>query len=130
KGWLNGKPFTSLRDCDDLFGPVLEIMGHGSYFWVPLEQIDTLSLTAPRFPRDLLWLPGHLEMRDGPRGDVFLPTVYPGSHEHADNQIKLGRATNWKSEESGPVLGVGARTFLLDDDALSLLEWRQLEIQQ
>jgi len=130
RGELNDRPFASLRDCDDLFGPVLEVLGHGSYFWVPLEQIDSLAVTPPKFPRDLLWLPAHLEVRDGPRGDVFLPTLYPGSHEHPDNQIKLGRLTDWKSENNGPTLGIGLRTFLVDDDAITLLEWRQLQTSE
>lgn len=128
KGQLNGKPFQALRDCDDLFGTVLEVMAHGQYFWVPLEQVELLGMTAPKFPRDLLWAPAHLEM-EGSAGDVFLPTLYPGSHEHEDDQIKLGRATDWKPIEGGAVLGVGARTFLVDEDALGLLEWRELELQ-
>src|SRR5262249_18467309 len=57
QGQLNGKPFTLLRDCDDLFAQVLEVMSQGNYFWVPLEQIDLLASNPPRFPRDLLWLP-------------------------------------------------------------------------
>src|SRR5262245_43687511 len=73
KGALNGKPFDVLRDADDLFGSVLEVMSKGGYFWVPLEQIEALTLNAPRFPRDLLWMPAHLIVRDGPEGDVFLP---------------------------------------------------------
>jgi type VI secretion system protein ImpE len=127
-GQLNGKPFAILRDCDDLFAGVLEVMSQGNYFWLPLEQVDTLSLSPPKFPRDLLWRPGHLEVRDGPAGDVFLPSLYPGSQDHPDTAIKLGRSTDWKSEDGGPTLGLGARTFLIDDDALSLLEWRELVI--
>src|SRR5262249_42367397 len=34
RGTLNGKPFEALRDTDDLFGLVLEVMAHGEYFWV------------------------------------------------------------------------------------------------
>jgi type VI secretion system protein ImpE len=127
-GLLNSKPFESLRDCDDLFGTVLEVMSQGKYFWVPLEQIDNLSMNAPKFPRDLIWMPAHLEMREGPAGDVFLPALYPGSHEHAEDRIKLGRATDWKGAEGGPVLGVGLRTFLVGEDAVTLLEWRELQI--
>ncbi len=36
KGQLNDKPFDSLRDADDLFSGVLEVMAHGNYYWVPL----------------------------------------------------------------------------------------------
>jgi type VI secretion system protein ImpE len=127
-GRLNGKPFTVLRDCDDLFGPVLEVMAHGDYYWLPLEQVDALTANAPKFPRDLLWLPARLEVRDGPAGDVFLPALYPGSHEHPDDQVKLGRLTDWASAEGGPVRGVGLRLFLVDDDAMNLLEWRELQV--
>jgi type VI secretion system protein ImpE len=128
KGLLNMKPFDSLRDCDDLFGPVLEVFAQGVYYWVPLEQVDALAAHAPRFPRDLLWLPARLEVRDGPSGEVFLPTVYPGSHEHPDSQIKLGRATDWKTDEAGPVVGLGGRVFLAGGDDINLLEWRQLQM--
>jgi type VI secretion system protein ImpE len=128
KGKLNDKAFASLRDCDDLFSGILEVMSQGNYYWVPFEQIDALALSAPKYPRDLLWLPGHLDIKDGPAGDVFLPTLYPGSHAHADNQIKLGRSTDWQSAEGGPVRGVGLRIFLAGDDDRGILEWRQLEI--
>jgi type VI secretion system protein ImpE len=125
-GQLNGKPFSLFRDCDDLFGPVLEVMAKGKYFWVPLEQIDSLALSAPKFPRDLLWLTGHLAVREGPEGDVFLPTLYPNSHDSPDNDIKLGRKTDWSSE--APVRGVGLRTYIRDDDAIGILELRELTI--
>jgi type VI secretion system protein ImpE len=125
RGTLNGKAVEGLRDCDDLFGPVLEVLAHGDYYWLPLEQVEVLTANPPKFPRDLLWFPARIEVRDGPRGDVFLPALYPGSHEHPDDQIKLGRATDWKQAEAGPVLGVGGRTFLVGDDAVSLLAWRE-----
>ncbi len=126
KGQLNDKPFVSLRDCDDILAGVLEVMAQGAYYWLPLEQIETLVLNEPRFPRDLLWMPARLELADS-SGNVFLPVLYPGSHEHPDDAIKLGRAADWKQVPGGPVQGVGARTFLVDDDAIGLVEWRKLE---
>lgn len=128
KGRLNDKPFPSLRDCDDLFGTVLEVMAQGGYYWVPLEQVESVTFTPPKVPRDLLWRPARLEMKDS-AGNVHLPVLYPGSHEHPDNQIKLGRLTDWKGTEGGPVLGVGAHLFLAGDDAVGLLEWKELEIE-
>jgi type VI secretion system protein ImpE len=128
KGRLNDRPFEGLRDCDDLFGPVLEVMAHGDYYWLPLEQVETLTLKEPQFPRDLIWLPGKLTVREGPTGDVFLPALYPGSHQHPDDQVRLGRLTDWKQVEGGPVRGVGRRTFLEGDEGITLLEWRDLTI--
>jgi type VI secretion system protein ImpE len=128
RGKLNGKTFEGLRDCDDLFSHVLEVMAHGKYFWVPLEQVEVVAMKAPGTPRDLLWLPARLDMRDGASGAVFLPVLYPNSHEHADDQIKLGRANDWKQAPGGPMLGVGARQFLLGDDSVALLDWRELAL--
>jgi type VI secretion system protein ImpE len=130
EGRLNKKPFAALRDCDDVFSGVLEVMSQGNYFWVPFEQIDSLAMNAPKFPRDLIWVPARLEVRGGPAGDVFLPALYPQSHEHVDNQVKLGRMTDWQGTEGEPVRGAGLRMFIVGDDDVSLLEWRQLEMMQ
>jgi type VI secretion system protein ImpE len=128
KGTLNGKAFKGMRDTDDLFGTILEVMAQGEYFWVALEQIDSLAANAPGFPRDLIWLPARLMLQDGQQGEVFLPVLYPGSHEAGDDQLKLGRATDWKQADGGPVRGVGARTLLVGDDGMHLLEWRELQM--
>jgi type VI secretion system protein ImpE len=129
KGKLNDKPFTELRDCDDLFASVLEVMANGSYYWVALEQIESVTMNPPRFPRDLIWIPAHLELTDESAGNVFLPALYPRSDEHADPQVKLGRMTDWKEIENGPVLGAGLHQFLAGEDAIGVLEWRKLELE-
>lgn len=129
-GQVNGKTVDMIRDCDDVFGPVVEVMAHGDYFWVPIEQIGTLAMNAPQAPRDLLWAPARLEVREGPAGDVFLPVLYQGSHEHADEQVKLGRMTDWSDPAAGPVRGMGLRMFLCGDEAMSVLEWRQVQINE
>jgi type VI secretion system protein ImpE len=128
KGTLNGQAFEGLRDGDDLFGPVLEVMAHGDYYWLPLEQVESLHINPPKYPRDLLWLPATLAVREGPAGDVFLPVLYPESHEATDERIKLGRATDWRQTEAGPTRGEGARMFLVGDEGVNLLDWRQLQV--
>lgn len=129
KGTLNGKPFQALRDCDDLFGPTLEVMAHGDYYWLPLEQVETLTMNPPKFPRDLIWFPAKLSVKNGPAGDVFLPALYPNSHTHTDDKVRLGRLTDWKQTEGGPVLGQGLRILLAGDDDLPLLDWRELTVE-
>ncbi len=124
RGQLNGQSFESLRDADDLFAGVLEVLAHGRYFWVAMEQVRLLTMNPPQFPRDLLFIPAHLELEDE-QGDVFLPALYPGSHEHADDQVKLGRMTDWKELDGGAMLGIGLHTYLRDDEPIGLLEWRE-----
>ena len=124
QGQLNGQTFQELRDADDLFSGVLEVMAQGRYFWAGLEQVHMVAMNPPRFPRDLLFIPAHLELA-GEAGEVFLPALYPGSHEHADEQVKLGRMTDWKILDGDLALGLGLHTYLRDDEAISLLEWRE-----
>ena len=128
KGKLNGQPFEELRDCDDLFAHVVEVMAMGKYFWVPLEQIIVLGVSPPRYPRDLLWRPAQLETLNGQSGEVFLPTTYPKTHESEDPQLKLGRLTDWQELDGGSALGVGCRMWLHGDDAVSLMEIKTLEL--
>jgi type VI secretion system protein ImpE len=122
---LNGKPADGLRDCDDLFGPVLEVLAHGGYYWLPLEQVESVTANPPKFPRDLLWVPVKLTVKDGPAGDAFLPARYPLVTDASD-ELKLGRATDWRQDADGPVRGVGLRLLLAGDDAVPLPEVRQL----
>lgn len=122
---LNDKSISGLRDGDDVFGTVLEVFAQGKYFWLPVEQIDTLAMKAPSSPRDILYAPARIEM-NGSMGEIFVANLYPGTHAHADDAIRLGRATDWS--EGDVVRGVGARTFLAGEDAVGLLDWRELVV--
>ena len=126
KGSINDKPFQLLRDSDELFGPVLEVFSKGNYFWLPFEDIDLLASNAPKFPRDLLWLPANLQVREGPSGEVFLPALYPLSGEDADPEIRLGRATDSLQAEGGPVRGIGRRVLRADSHDVALTDCRQI----
>lgn len=128
-GTLNEKPFELFRDADDLLGPVIEVMAKGEYFWISLEAVDVIALNPPRFPRDLIWAPARLETQAGESGEIFLPALYPLSYEQADDAVKLGRSTDWREIPDGPVLGAGLKTYLVDDDAIPLLDWRELRIK-
>lgn len=125
-GTLNKKPFSGLRDADDVFGSVLEVMAQGRYFWVPLEQVAGLAMNPPKYPRDLFFFPARLSLRDGQEGEVYLPALYPFSHQASEEALQLGRATDWKTPEIGPVQGLGARTFLIGEDLSALADWREL----
>jgi type VI secretion system protein ImpE len=126
-GTLNGKAFGGLRDGDDCLGSVLEVFAHGRYYWVPLEEVSTLAMNAPRFPRDLLWMPAHLEVKSE-AAQVFLPALYSGTYLETDPQVKLGRLTDWRGEN--PVRGVGVKLFFVGAEEISILDWRKLEITQ
>lgn len=127
-GAVNGNRFESIRDCDDLLGSVLEVMALGEYYWVPLEQIESLAMNPPTTPRELIWIPTRLELAEAASGDAFLPALYPGTHEREDDALRLGRMTDWKEVENEPVTGSGLKSFFVGEEAMSILQWRELEI--
>jgi type VI secretion system protein ImpE len=89
----------------------------GKYYWVPLDRVVSLAFQPPADARDLLWRPAEIVVHDGPTGTVFLPVVYPSSDSSADESLRLGRATDWRMEAEGLVLGVGQRMFLFGNAA-------------
>ena len=126
-GNLDGQEVTNLRDGDDLFGTVVEVISRGKYCWVPLEQIEKLSVAPAKSPRDILFVPAHLALLGGLEGDVHLPGLYPGSDTHDEIDLRLGRATDWTGDEGQPFRGVGGKAFVLDGATKPLMhvrEWR------
>ncbi len=129
EGRVEGQRFTDFRDADDLLGPFLEVLVHSNYVWVPFEQINRLTISPPKRLRDLLWIPATLESNLGAVGEVFLPVLYAGSSEHGDDQVRLGRMTDWKAVGEGLALGVGQRLFLIDGDERAILEVREVAFE-
>jgi type VI secretion system protein ImpE len=64
----------------------------------------------------------------GPDGDVYLPVMYAGSHEQADDRLRLGLATEWTDGETGPVRGIGQRELLVGENVLPILQIKNLTI--
>jgi type VI secretion system protein ImpE len=112
-GTLNAKLFEGLYDADERFGTVIEVFGTGGiYTWVPLEQVETITMNPPQAPRDVIWRPANITLLDGLSGDVLIPGLYPDSHLHADEAIKLGRATEWLGSEGEVARGAGGKMLI------------------
>jgi type VI secretion system protein ImpE len=127
---LNGKPFEALEDADPRIGPRLELFAAGAYLWIPFEHIETIEIQAPQKLRDLLWIPALV--RTGPAfkgtelGQVLLPVLAPFSFQHADGNIRLGRATEWQDVD-GEQVPFGQRLFSVDGEDIPILEIRKIE---
>jgi len=125
-GLFAGQPFTAWRDGDDLLAPFLEVIVHDKYVWLPFEQVKRLHIAPPKRLRDLLWLSATLEAHSGPVGEVFLPVLYPDSHRHADERVKLGRMTEWIDRGEGVTLGAGQHLYFIDGQDRGILEMRDI----
>jgi type VI secretion system protein ImpE len=128
-GTLDGRRFEDFKDYDDMTGPVLELIMHDKYAWLPFEQVRSIEITPPKNLRDLLWATARIETTDGLRAEVFLPVLYPGTSEHSDPQVKLGRVTDWRGEDERLYLAAGARLLLVDAEDIALLEMRSIEFE-
>lgn len=130
RGQVNGHPFSSLRDSDDRICAVVEVLINKTYAWVPFEQVRTLKLAPPQQLRDLLWAPVSIEIENGQGGEAFVPVLYAGSEQDDNEQVRLGRLTEWINLGEGIAGGLGQRTFMIDNEERSLLEIRDLTIHQ
>ena len=59
-------------------------------------------------------------------GDVLLPALYPNTFESAEEELKLGRATDWVGADGEVPRGAGGRQFRAGDTFVSLADVRAL----
>jgi type VI secretion system protein ImpE len=69
-------------------------------------------MNPPTGPRDIFWRPARLVTKDGVDGDVLLAGLYPNTHLSADEDLKLGRATDWLPDSPDLTVGIGGRLYL------------------
>src|SRR3712207_8845185 len=95
-GAVGDEPFAWIMDADPRLGPTLEVVVDGQYRWLPLESLGTLRADPPAAMRDLVWQPVTLGLPNGMEIPAFVPARYPGSEAHADDAVRLARATVWE----------------------------------
>lgn len=132
EGKLNGKEFQDLSDADPRIGAKLEVFAGGDYLWISYQDLATLKIEPPKRLRDLLWAPALLAtgpaFRSRDMGEILLPAISPQSWQHADDEVRLGRVTEWCEDEAGEVAPFGQKNLLVDGEEIPFLELRELEI--
>ncbi|TVQ55903.1 MAG: SciE type virulence protein [Phycisphaerales bacterium] len=128
---VDGMTCEGFRDLDDLLAGVLEAhSANGHYYWFELKHVEHLTFQRPEQPCDLLWRPADVKIRNGHEGKVFVPVCYPGTQSVADDdEIRLGRATEWFGEEN-LVRGRGHRMYLVGDECQGLINLETIRIAQ
>jgi type VI secretion system protein ImpE len=129
---INGKSYHSLSDADPRIGSNLEVFAAGSYMWIPFGLLNSIEIAPPKRLRDLLWLPAKIRTSDKYEerelGEVLLPVLTPFAAQHANANVRLGRATLWEETPEGETIPVGQKLLLADDDELPILEVRSVKI--
>jgi type VI secretion system protein ImpE len=131
-GTLNGVPFAALEDADPRMGARLELFVAGQYTWLPLAQVESVTVEAPRRLRDLLWAPVVVHAAAGAQsmdmGEVLMPVLTPAAWKHPDPLVRLGRITEVQDLPDGRAVPVGQKLLLMDGAEVPVLEIRELVI--
>jgi len=130
KGTCDDVAFDDWRDADDTTAGFMEVLtATGKYYWVPFSRIGDLTFEKPASTLDLLWRRCRIEVVDGPQGEVFIPAIYADSDKSDDEDMKLGRATDWLEDGTGMVRGVGQRCFMVGEELKSIMEIDSLSFE-
>jgi len=127
-GEINGEPFSWIADADSRFGPVLEVIVNGRYYWMPFNRISKIQMEAPCDLRDTVWMPAHFTWANGGESAVLIPTRYSGSENAEDAQVRLARKTDWLAEGSDLFIGQGQRLLATDVGEFSLMDIRDITL--
>lgn len=119
-GTINDEPFEWLSDGDVRFGPSIEVMLNGGYYWLPLEYISEINFEPVADLRDLVWRPANLTLKNKGQLIVFLPVRYPTTSDTTDAQL-LARTCDWKELAQNIFVGNGQRIFISDKSEYPLL---------
>jgi len=126
-GRLAGVAFKDFRDGDDFTAPVLEMVVHDKYTWLPLEQLSRIEVSPPKQLRDMIWASARVLSTSGVEGEVMVPVLYSGTSRHTNDSARLGRMTEWQTMGDDLVRPVGLRVFLVDDQDHSFFELGNVE---
>src|SRR5262249_17090466 len=131
-GTLDGEPLQNFRDADDLINFVMEVFLQGEYIWLPFEQIRSIEISTPAHLRDLIWTQARIQTigeAEAFTGEVFIPVLYANSHLHENDQVRLGRMTDWRRLGEEVYAGAGQRLFLAGEEEKAMLEIRAIDFE-
>lgn len=125
-GTVNDTPFEWIADADMRFGPVLELIMNGRYYWAPFNTIAEIEVEEPTDLRDRVWTPAMLTWANGGQVPVLIPTRYPGLSDEWSDAHRLARATDWADVGAETFVGVGQRLLATDAEDIAIMDIRKL----
>lgn len=124
---LNSEEKEDFRDYNDLTMCVFEAIHKETYVWLPMEQVTKIEFFEPKSLRDLFWVQAKIDLKSGLGGEMFLPSLYANSWKSSDDQVRLGRKTDWRDLGDEVYIGEGLREFFTEGEAKTILEIREIE---
>jgi type VI secretion system protein ImpE len=124
---VNGEEFSDFRDYNDLTMCAFETIFKDGYVWLPFDQIKIIEFFRPKSLRDLFWIQGKVELVNGDEGEMFFPALYSGSWKSDNDQVRLGRMTDWRPLGEELFIGEGAKLYWMDGKDRSFLDIESIE---
>ena len=125
-GTVDDQPFEWLSDADVRFGPAIEVMLNGGYYWLPLEYISEINFEPVDDLRDLVWRAANLTLKNKGQLIVFIPVRYPITAETSDPQL-LAKTCEWQEPVDDFYVGSGQRVFMSDKEEYPLLNIKSIK---
>lgn len=127
---VNGEGFSDFRDYNDLTMCVFEAIFKDNYVWLPFENVLSINFFKPKTLRDLYWIQAEVEMVNGLQGEMFFPALYSGSWKSDNDQVRLGRMTDWREMGNEVFAGEGMKLFWMDGRDKSILDFTSIKFNQ
>jgi type VI secretion system protein ImpE len=125
-GTLEGRSFSGFSDTDSFLACFLEIIIQAHYVWVPIESLRELSISPPKTLFDLIWLPTRITTANGLSVVGYVPVVYARSSDHENEQVKMGRMTEWIDLGGGFARGCGQHVYVVGEEEVGILDMREM----
>jgi type VI secretion system protein ImpE len=126
EGEIDRKRFAWIADGDSRIGPMLEIVAHGRYWWLPFMRIASLTIEPPTDLRDQVWTPVQIQLVNGGEIVGLVPTRYAGSEASTDPLIRLARKTEWREIAAESYAGLGQRMLITDEGEHPVMDVRRI----
>lgn len=123
---INGEEAEDFRDYNDLTSCVFETIVKDTYVWLPIEQVEKIEFFPPKSLRDLFWIQAKVETTNGTNGEMFFPALYANSFKSGNDQVRLGRMTDWQAMGEEIYVGEGMRMFWSEGKDKPILELNEI----
>lgn len=124
---VNGEEYEDFRDYNDLTSSVFEVIFKDGFIWIPFTEIVKIDFFKPKSLRDLYWIQGEIELKNGTSGEMFFPALYSGSWKNDSDETRLGRVTDWREVGDDIYVGEGTKLYAFGGEAKPLFDIESIE---
>lgn len=123
--------FAWLADADSRLGPVCELLIDNHYYWVPFNEIASITFQKPMNIVHLVWRHALIKLRSGLQKVCQIPARYPITSESSDSH-RLCHRTDWfpLDDSQEHYSGQGQKSWLTDGSEYPLLTLHQVNFTQ